>query len=208
MWGKSLVVVTVLTGVAIAAPNALDPNSPPKQEGVAAAFQQTDKRFYLNAQEIREAKARFPAQGELKSLLNVKTRLAHGDFIWDDSGVPEGRVWIRVDPDNQLVSVFRAGHEIGTAVILFGAEDFETPTGAFPILAKIRDHYSRTYDNAPMPYTLRFTNDGVAIHGSDVRWGAATHGCVGVPLEFAKRVFNEAKMGDRVVVSPHRSETI
>ena len=53
--------------------------------------------------------------------------------------------------------MFRSGHEIGTAVILYGADGLPTPTGKFPILAKLKDHRSITYDNAPMPYTLRLT---------------------------------------------------
>ena len=35
------------------------------------------------------------------------------------AGVPAGRAWIRVDLHAQVMSVFRSGHEIGTAVILF-----------------------------------------------------------------------------------------
>jgi lipoprotein-anchoring transpeptidase ErfK/SrfK len=115
-------------------------------------------------------------------------------------------LWIRVDPRAQLISVFRAGHEIGTAVILYGADGLETPTGKFPILAKLKDHHSATYD-APMPYTLRLTADGVAIHASDVRWGLATHGCVGVPKEFAARLFSAASVGDEVFVVGARAST-
>jgi lipoprotein-anchoring transpeptidase ErfK/SrfK len=51
-----------------------------------------------------------------------------------------------------------------------------------------------------MPYTLRLTGDGVAIHGSQVRWGAATHGCVGVPSEFARHLFAVTKVGDPVLI--------
>lgn len=42
---------------------------------------------------------------------------------------------------------------------------------------------------------------GVAIHGSDVRWGSATHGCIGVPTPFARKLFNVAKLGDLVVIT-------
>ncbi len=104
------------------------------------------------------------------------------------------------DLKQQLISVFRAGHEIGTAVILYGAEEKETPDGVFPVIAKIKDHKSVTYGDAPMPYTLRLTNDGVSIHGSDVRWGAATHGCIGVPLEFAQKLYGQVSRGDQVVI--------
>jgi len=84
-------------------------------------------------------------------------------------------------------------------VVLYGADKKETPTGRMPILWKGRNHRSSLYD-APMPYTMRLTGDGVAIHGSDVRWGAATHGCIGVPTAFAAHLFDVAKVGDPVFV--------
>ena len=68
---------------------------------------------------------------------------------------------------------------------LYGTDGKPTPTGSFSILEKDADHYSHSYD-APMPYMLRLTNDGVAIHGSNVREGYATHGCIGIPPNFAR----------------------
>jgi lipoprotein-anchoring transpeptidase ErfK/SrfK len=52
-----------------------------------------------------------------------------------------------------------------------------------------------------MPYMMRLTNDGVAIHASDIKQGLATHGCIGVPLPFAKLLFAQAKLGDRVIIT-------
>jgi lipoprotein-anchoring transpeptidase ErfK/SrfK len=52
-----------------------------------------------------------------------------------------------------------------------------------------------------MPYMLRLTTDGVAIHASNVREGWATHGCIGVPMEFARRLFAEVKLGDPVEIT-------
>lgn len=135
------------------------------------------------------------------SILNVRKRMKYGEFVWDDAGIPAGRVWVRVDLGKQLISIFRAGHEIGTAVILYGADEKPTPTGQLAVLEKLKDHRSGTYD-APMPYTMRLTDDGVAIHGSNVRWGAATHGCVGVPLGFASKLFEQIKVGDPVIILP------
>jgi lipoprotein-anchoring transpeptidase ErfK/SrfK len=56
-----------------------------------------------------------------------------------------------------------------------------------------------------MPYMLRLTDDGVAIHGSNVRQGRATHGCIGVPLGFAKMLFATASKGDPVFIIPAES---
>ncbi len=134
-----------------------------------------------------------------RSILNVGKRLRYGDFVWNTKGIGPGPLAIRVDLNSQLISVFRGGNEIGVAVILYGSRRHETPVGRFPILAKLEDHRSATYD-APMPFTLRLTTDGVAIHGSEVRWGVATHGCIGVPLEFAGKLFRQAAVGDVVEV--------
>jgi lipoprotein-anchoring transpeptidase ErfK/SrfK len=156
-------------------------------------------RTFLTKAQVFQARAQG-LDRDVQSILNVRKRMQFGDFIWNDRNVPKGTVWVRVDLKSQILSVFRAGHEIGTSVILYGADEKETPAGTFPVLAKVKDHKSATYDNAPMPYTLRLTHDGVAIHGSNVRWGAATHGCIGVPVEFAAKLFDEVGKGDQVVI--------
>jgi lipoprotein-anchoring transpeptidase ErfK/SrfK len=136
----------------------------------------------------------------VKSVLKVSGPLGYGEYVWNDNGVPPGRIWIVVDLKRQLISVFRGEHEIGTAVTLYGADEYPTPPGRFRILARMKDHYSSTYDRAPMPYTLRLTNDGVSIHGNNVLQGYASHGCVGVPNGFARRLFDQARVGDEVFI--------
>ena len=162
-------------------------------------------RIAIAPAELRQAYAAGLLDRPVKSILDVRGPMAYGEYRWNDKGVPAGATWIRVDLRSQVISVFRAGHEIGTAVILYGADGVPTPTGKFPILAKLKDHRSATYDGAPMPYTLRLTPDGVSIHGSNVRWGFATHGCIGVPKAFAAKLFDVVKRGDEVlIVSPKR----
>lgn len=141
-----------------------------------------------------------PAPFVVRRILDLKKPLSHGDYVWDESGAPDGPVVITVDLAAQVVSIFRAGYEIGTAAIIYGADNMPTPLGVFPILQKDADHVSNLYD-APMPYMLRLTNDGVAIHASDVRYGNATHGCVGVPSDFARKLFAATRVGDRVIVT-------
>jgi lipoprotein-anchoring transpeptidase ErfK/SrfK len=135
----------------------------------------------------------------VSTLLDVRQPLTYGQYRWDDRGVPPGAIHIRVDRTAQLISVFRGRDEIGTAVILYGVNAKPTPLGKFPILDKRRDYWSRTYD-APMPYALRLTDDGVAIHASDVRPGRGTNGCIGLPDAFARRLFEQAKPGDIVEI--------
>lgn len=133
------------------------------------------------------------------SMLDTRGRMTYGQYRWDEVAVPAGPVWVRVDTRAQTLSVFRGNQEIGTSVVLYGANSAPTPVGQFRVLERIADHRSRTYD-APMPYTLRLTADGVAIHGSEVMRGAATHGCIGVPVDFARHLFSVVRQGDEVFV--------
>ena len=137
----------------------------------------------------------------VKRILPIAGPLRFGDYHWDDADVPDGPLVVTVDLKAQTISVFRDGYEIGAASIIFGVDGKPTPLGAFPITQKDADHVSNIYD-APMPYMLRLTNDGVSIHGSDhVEWGSATRGCIGVPIAFAKLLFQQAKLGDIVIIT-------
>lgn len=136
----------------------------------------------------------------IKRILPIDGPIAFGTYHWDEAGVPAGPVVITVDLHAQVLSVFRDGYEIGAAAILYGADEKPTPLGSFPITAKDATHVSNLY-GAPMPYMLRLTADGVSIHGSDVKWGGATHGCIGVPVAFAKKLFAAARIGTRVIIT-------
>lgn len=145
-----------------------------------------------------------PSAYVVKSVLTVGKPFVHGDWYWDESAAPAakgGKIVVTVDLKAQVLSVFRDGHEIGTAVMIYGADTKPTPLGVFQVSFRKAQHVSSLYD-APMPYTLRLTNDGVAIHGSEaMRPDAATHGCVGVPIAFAKKLFGAVALGDTVIVT-------
>jgi lipoprotein-anchoring transpeptidase ErfK/SrfK len=149
-----------------------------------------------------------PSPYVVRSVLPIAGAMKIGESHWDESAGPaQGTLVITVDLAAQVLSVFREGHEIGAAAILYGADAKPTPLGIYPITQKDADHRSNIYAGAPMPYMLRLTNDGVAIHASsNVSDGYMTHGCIGVPLDFARRLFGVAKLGDRVIVT--RGETL
>lgn len=136
----------------------------------------------------------------VRRVLDTGGPIKFGAYFWDDKDVPPGPIVITVDLKAQTLSVFRGGYEIGATAILYGDEGKETPLGTFPITEKDADHVSNLY-HAPMPYMLRLTNDGISIHGSEVEWGYATHGCVGVPVKFAKLLFGVAGLGDKVIIT-------
>ncbi|MEG3087993.1 L,D-transpeptidase family protein [Sphingomonas sp. PB4P5] len=172
-----------------AAPPVAQPKAKPKAQPVALASKPA-------------AAVAAPDSGYVvKGILTVDGPMRQGDSYWDESHAPAtGPVVVTVDLAAQTVSVFRAGYEIGTAVIIYGSDTTPTPLGIFPITQKDADHVSNLYD-APMPYMLRLTNDGISIHGSEVGDGYVTHGCIGVPTAFAKKVFGVVKLGDKVIVT-------
>lgn len=161
-------------------------------------------RDYLTPAELDTATRDGILPAGTKSLLKTDGKMRHGEYKWHDDGVPPGKLTIWVDLRTQLISVFRGGHEIGASVIVYGAETMQSPVGRFPILSKHRDYHSRAYD-APMPYSMFITNSGVALHGSPMSSRRATHGCIGLPVQFARLVFEAAKTGDEVRIV--RSET-
>jgi L,D-transpeptidase catalytic domain len=87
-----------------------------------------------------------------------------------------------------------------------GAAGFETPTGNFRPFRMEKEHYSKEWDDAPMPHSIFFTDRGHAIHGSfyvKSLGRRASHGCVRLAPDNASKLFalvGEAGMGNTKVV--------
>ncbi len=132
--------------------------------------------------------------------LDIPRWLGPGEFAWNDEGAPAGPTIIVVNLRARVLSAYRAGVEIGRSSLIYGHGDKPTPTGTFPILEMDADHHSNLY-NAPMPHMLRLTWDGVSLHGSpELRDDLVTHGCVGLPREFAALLFRAVRVGDQVII--------
>lgn len=136
----------------------------------------------------------------IKRILPIEGAIRYGEWHWDETDVPEGPIVITVDLEARVLSIFRNGYEIGASAVLLGSQEKPTPTGVFPITQKKKDHVSNIYDS-PMPYMQRLTDDGITLHATTVEWGYASHGCVGMPEEFARKVFEATKLGDRVYIT-------
>jgi len=97
--------------------------------------------------------------------------------------------------------VYRDGVLVRSTPISSGKPGYRTPTGTFTVLEKQRVHHSNRYDNAPMPYMQRLTWWGVALHGGHVPGYPASHGCVRLPMAFARWLYSEPTMGMTVVIT-------
>ena len=92
----------------------------------------------------------------------------------------------------QSMTVTYRGAVIGEWPVSTAREGKETPTGAWTAKWLSRDHRSRLYDGAPMPYSIFFEGD-YAIHGTyqTARLGRpASHGCVRLSPKNAKLLFS------------------
>lgn len=136
----------------------------------------------------------------IKRILPISGPIKYGEWHWDEKDVAPGPLVVTVDLDARVLSVFRGGYEIGATAVLLGTQDKPTPTGVFPITQKRKDHVSNLYD-APMPYMQRLTDDGITLHATNVQNGYASHGCIGMPLAFAKKLFETTAVGDRVYIT-------
>lgn len=97
------------------------------------------------------------------------------------SALAEAKIAITVDKDNQQMTVAVDGVTKYLWPVSSGDPRHETPNGSFRTFRMEEDHYSKEFDDAPMPHAIFFTKQGHAIHGTDSvsRLGSpASHGCV------------------------------
>jgi hypothetical protein len=127
--------------------------------------------------------------------------LKPGQFVWDGDAVPSGPIVVVVSLPEQRADVYRNGVRIGVTTVSTGKPGHGTPTGVFMVLQKDKDHHSKTYNNAAMPYAERLTWDGVALHAGGLPGYPSSHGCVHLPSEFARQLFEISPMGMTVVIA-------
>src|SRR5262252_810421 len=131
--------------------------------------------------------------------------LKPGQFTWRGDAAPNGPLVIVVSLTEQLARVYRNGLCIGTARVSTGKTGHETPTGVFTILNEDKDHRSKNYNDAPMPYSERLTWDGVALHAGGLPGYPSSHGCVHLPTRFAELLFGITGVGMTVVIASDAS---
>jgi hypothetical protein len=127
--------------------------------------------------------------------------LLPGEFAWLPQMSTGGPMMVLVNIKEQMAYVYRNGLRIGRTSVSTGKKGHETPTGVFTILQKNADHHSSIYNNAPMPFMQRLTWDGVALHAGNIPGYPASHGCVRLPYEFSKLLFDATTMGVTVVIA-------
>ncbi len=136
-----------------------------------------------------------------RSVLDAARQLKPGEYVWAPGLSPDGPALVIVNLDTQRLVLFRNGVPIAASTVSTGAKGHETPTGVFTILQKAKEHYSKTYDNAPMPNMQRLTWKGVALHAGKLPGYPASHGCIRLPHKFSELLFGATKLGMTVVIT-------
>jgi len=131
--------------------------------------------------------------------------LKKGEFTWAPQVAPAGPILVVVSLEEQRAYAYRNNILIGAAMVSTGKPGHETPTGVFTTILKDKDHHSSLYNSAPMPYTQKITNDGVALHAGGIPGYPESHGCVHLPSEYARLLFEAAPKGMTVVISSKKT---
>lgn len=108
----------------------------------------------------------------------------------------QAAVLIEIDKSAQRMNVTRDGQELYSWPVSTGRGGYDTPSGSYTPFRMEADHYSKEWDDAPMPHSIFFTKLGHAIHGSfeTKRLGsAASHGCVRISPANATTLFSLVK---------------
>jgi hypothetical protein len=138
---------------------------------------------------------------ESESVDTPPADLKPGQWIWGGDNKAMGPMAVIVSLTEQRAYVYRNGVLVAVSTVSTGKPGHETPTGVFTILQKDKDHRSKKYDNAPMPWQERLTWDGIALHAGGLPGYPESHGCVHLPSAFAEKLFASTNMGMTVVIA-------
>jgi len=108
------------------------------------------------------------------------------------AGGAQAKVAITIDKNAQMMIVAVDGVERYQWPVSTGNPSHETPNGSFRTFRMEEDHYSKEFDDAPMPHSIFFTKIGHAIHGTDSESRLGTpvsHGCVRLSRAHASTLY-------------------
>jgi len=127
-------------------------------------------------------------------------RLKAGQYLWRDVPASAGPERLVISLGDQLAYLYRGDALMAVATISTGRDEKPSPTGIFSVLDKKPFYRSKKYDNAPMPWMQRIDSYGVALHGGYNPGYPASHGCIRLPLAFAKKLYAITGIGTPVYV--------
>lgn len=107
---------------------------------------------------------------------------------------------VEISLAKQNAALFKHGVSIFTTQISTGRASKPTPVGDFVITDKERDHRSTIY-KCPMPYFMRLSCLDFGMHEGVVPRYPASHGCIRLPGDAARKLFSEIPVGTVVTIN-------
>ena len=107
----------------------------------------------------------------------------------------QAKVVASIDISSQRMKVTVNGRHYASWKVSTAGRGYRTPTGTWRPKWMAKMHYSRKYNNSPMPHSIFFYG-GYAIHGTtEIRslGRPASHGCVRLHPNHAKVLFGLVK---------------
>lgn len=105
---------------------------------------------------------------------------------------PKPRLVITINKGSQKMTVKLDGDTEYRWPVSTGAKGYDTPSGNFRPFRMEKEHFSKEWDDAPMPHSIFFTARGHAVHGSyyvKSLGRRASHGCVRLHPDNAAKLF-------------------
>lgn len=141
--------------------------------------------------------------------------LATSLFSWGSD--TEAKKEIHVFIERQVLIALENDKEIYSFDIVTGKDGKETTAGTYQIFRKHEKYTSKTY-GSEMPYTMFFTEDGKAIHGTTMATlrsylhaylteSVGSQGCVGLTDDNAKALFEWAPVRTAVVIISEKNKS-
>jgi ankyrin repeat protein len=115
------------------------------------------------------------------------------------SGPPPDELRIEISLASQHIAVIKAGVPIFSTNCSTGRPGYATHAGDYVITDKERNHRSTIY-HVDMPYFMRLSCLDFGLHEGVVPNHPASHGCIRLPGEAARRLFAELPIGTLVSV--------
>ena len=107
---------------------------------------------------------------------------------------------VEISLAQQNMSVIKDGVTVFTTKCSTGREGFTTKPGRYVITDKDRDHRSTIYKCA-MPYFMRLNCRDFGMHEGVVPTYPASHGCIRLPGDAARKLFAEIPVGTVVMIN-------
>jgi lipoprotein-anchoring transpeptidase ErfK/SrfK len=137
--------------------------------------------------------AKAPAKPAAAKKPPVKKPAAKKQVAKKKAPPPPPRLIITINKVSQKMTVELDGDTLYKWPVSTGAPGYETPSGTYRPFRLEKEHYSKEWDDAPMPYSIFFTGRGHAVHGSyhvKSLGRRASHGCVRLHPDNAAKLFS------------------